>query len=75
MVDFFVISEHYSKASGVWEIYPKFIVKKSSDLMIRGRDFYAVWCEDLGLWSTNEQDVIELIDRELDNYAKKINLD
>ena len=71
MVDFFVISEHYSKASGVWEIYPKFIVKKSSDLMIRGRDFYAVWCEDLGLWSTNEQDVIELIDRELDNYAKK----
>ncbi len=39
--------------------------------MIRGRDFYAVWLEEQGLWSTNEQDVIELIDRELDNYAKK----
>ncbi len=71
MVDFFKISEHYSKASGLWEIYPKFIIRTSSDLMIRGRDFYAVWLEDLGLWSTDEQDVIKLVDRELDKYANK----
>lgn len=37
--------------------------------MIRGGDFYAVWVEDRGLWSTDEDDVIQLIDRELDRYA------
>ena len=42
---------------------------RSSDLMIRGGDFYAIWIEDRGLWSTDEQDALQLIDRELDNYA------
>lgn len=50
------------------EIYPKFMMKKSSDLMIRGGDFYAVWVEELGLWSTDEQYVIDIIDRELSRY-------
>ena len=39
--------------------------------MIRGGDFYAIWIEELGLWSTNEQDALALIDRELDAYAKE----
>jgi len=69
MLDFLIISTR-SKQRGVVEIYPKFIVKKSSDLMIRGGDFYAVWLEDCGLWSTNEEDVIRIIDNELDNYAR-----
>ena len=56
---------------GVIEIYPKFIIKKSSDLMIRGGDFYAIWIEERGLWSTDEQDALDLIDRELDKYAEK----
>lgn len=43
--------------------------------MIRGGDFYAIWVEDRGLWSTDEDDVTQLIDRELDNYAKEHNLD
>jgi len=70
MIDFLMISTRSTKR-GVIEIYPKFIIKKSSDLMIRGGDFYAIWIEELGLWSTDEQDVIRLIDRELDNYAKE----
>ena len=53
------------------DIYPKFIIKKSSDLMIRGGDFYAVWLEDEGLWSTDEQDALRLIDLELDKYASE----
>lgn len=53
------------------EIFPKFIIRKSKDLMIRGGDFYAVWCEDKGLWSTDEDDVREIVDRELDIYAEK----
>ena len=37
--------------------------------MIRGGDFYAVWIEELGVWSTNEQDALRIIDRELDKAA------
>ena len=70
MVDFLMISTRSPK-SGVIEIYPKFIIGKSSDLMIRGGDFYAVWIEERGLWSTDEQDVINLVDRELDKYANE----
>ena len=68
MLDFLMISQRKTKSSG-YEIYPKFIIKKSSDLMIRGGDFYAVWIEERGLWSTEEQDVLHLIDLELDRYV------
>ena len=70
MVDFLMISTRSTKR-GVIEIYPKFIIKKSSDLMIRGGDFYAIWIEERGLWSTDEQDALQLIDRELDKYAEE----
>lgn len=70
MLDFLMISTRSTKR-GVIEIYPKFIIKKSSDLMIRGGDFYAIWVEDRGLWSTDEQDALQMIDRELDAYAEE----
>lgn len=70
MIDFLMISTRSTKR-GFVEVYPKFIIKKSSDLMIRGGDFYAIWLEDLGVWSTDEQDALQLIDRELDNYYEK----
>ena len=68
MLDFIKISTRSPKRDVV-EIYPKFIMKKSSDLMIRGGDFYAIWIEERGLWSTDEQDVIQLVDRELKAFA------
>ena len=70
MVDFLRIATRSTKR-GIIEVYPKFIVGKSSDLMIRGGDFYAIWLEDRGLWSTDEQDAIKLIDKELDAYYEK----
>lgn len=70
MVDFLRIATRSVK-KGIIEVYPKFIVGKSSDLMIRGGDFYAIWLEDVGLWSTDEQDVITLVDRELQKYVKE----
>ena len=66
MLDFLMISRRSTK-KGV-EIYPKFIIKNSTDLMIRGGDFYAIWIDEKGLWSTDEQDAIRLIDKELENY-------
>ena len=70
MLDFMMISTRSTKR-GVIEIYPKFIVRKSSDLMIRGGDFYAIWIEERGLWSTDEDDALQLIDRELDRFAEE----
>ena len=70
MVDFLLISTRPTKR-GVIEIYPKFIIKKSSDLMIRGGDFYAIWIEERNLWSTDEQDALQIIDRELDRFMEE----
>lgn len=70
MVDFLMISTKSTKSGGT-EIFPKFIMGRSDDLMIRGGDFYAIWLENEKRWSTDEEDVIRMIDRELDIYAEK----
>lgn len=70
MLDFLKISKRRPKKDIV-EIYPKFIIKKSADLMIRGGDFYAIWVEEYGLWSTDEGDALRLIDQELENYMQE----
>lgn len=70
MIDFLMIATRTGKR-GTIEIYPKFIIKKSKDLMIRGSDFYAVWMEERGLWSTDEQDALQMIDHALDIYAEE----
>lgn len=70
MVDFLIISNKVTK-NGV-EIYPKFrLYPKSKDLMIRGGDFYAIWIEELGLWSTDEGEVSNIVDKELDKAANE----
>lgn len=71
MIDFLMISTRLAKR-GIIEIYPKFIIRNpSKHLMIRGGDFYAIWVEEKGLWSTSEQDAVDIIDAELDKYAKE----
>lgn len=69
MMDFYEISET-RKSNGVTEIYPEFFVGKYSDLMIKGGDFYAVWIEEKKLWSTNEDDLIKIVDRDIRQYVK-----
>ena len=68
-VDFLRITSKSVKKD-LTEVYPKFIMKTSKDLMIRGGDFYAIWDERKGLWSKDQDDVIELIDAEIDSYLK-----
>ncbi len=70
MVDFMIISTRKLKGGGV-EIYPRFIIKKSTDLMIRGGDFYAIWNEEIGLWSTDEDDATQLIDSLLQAFYEE----
>ena len=67
MLDFLKIST-VRKTSGV-EMRPIFVIKKTKDLMIRGRDFYAIWNEESKLWSKDEDVAINLIDAELEKEA------
>ena len=53
------------------EIYPVFLGQKSKDLMIRAKEFYAVWDEERGLWSNDIFDLIRLVDNELDKYYEE----
>ena len=65
-MDFIKICER-SKKNGI-EIYPEFQVRKTKDLMVRGKEFYAVWDAEAGLWSRDEYDVRRLVDEELWKY-------
>lgn len=67
-MDFLKVTWRNPKKTGPAEIYPVFIVKSSKDLMIKGGDFYAVWDERKGLWSTKQDDAIDLIDAELEKF-------
>jgi len=69
-MDFYQIKERSIK-KGVTEIYPDFKVGRSKDLMVRGKSFYAIWDEELGLWSTDEYDVQRLVDADLMAYYNK----
>ena len=60
--------------NGSIEIYPDFQVgDKESDLMIRGKQFYAIWDPDAGIWSTDELDVQKAVDKAL--RAKKVEIE
>jgi Predicted ATPase len=69
-MDFYQIRERETRAG--LEVYPDFIVRRSRDLMVRGRSFYAIWDEEIGLWSTDEYDVQRLVDEALYAHADKI---
>ena len=59
--------------NGWIEVYPNFRVgDKDSDLMVRGKSFYAIWDEEIGLWSTNEYDVQKVVDKELEKKKAEL---
>ena len=74
MLDFLQVATRSIKKDGkaVIEVRPEFLIMKSNDLMIRGGDFYAVFDEDSGLWSTEEDTLISLIDAEVRRVVEKV---
>ena len=66
-MDFYKIKTRVVKRNGyaVCEIYPDFVVGRTTDLMVQGGKFHAVWDEEKGLWSTDEYDVQRLVDQDL----------
>lgn len=74
MFDFYTIDEIEGKKGQVY-IKPSFLITHSSDLMIRGRDFYAYWDEATGLWSKDEDGLFDIIDADIAKYRKRIQED
>jgi len=70
-MDFYQILSRETKDKGI-ELYPDFIVKRSQDLMVQGRTFYAIWDKEKGLWSRDEYDVQRLVDEELEREASRL---
>lgn len=70
-MDFFQIKERSTK-KGALEVYPDFRVCRSTDLMIRGKGFYAIWDEEKKIWSTDEYDVQQLVDSKLLAHRDRI---
>lgn len=48
-----------------FEVYPEFLTKRTKDLMVRGKSFYAVWDEDTQLWTQDEYYISSKIDSEI----------
>lgn len=74
MLDFVKIKTDIKPGSKSVIIFPEYLSNSSRDLMIRGHAFYAVWDEEQGLWSRDEDDVIRMIDRRLMDYASESGL-
>jgi energy-coupling factor transporter ATP-binding protein EcfA2 len=70
-MDFFQIKERTTK-NGSIEVYPDFKVCRSKDLMIRGKMFYAIWNNETNLWTTDEYEVQQIVDKLLYEYQTKI---
>ena len=70
MLDFVDITYRVGK-KGMIEIYPIYKVKRTKDLMVKGKSFYAIWDEKRQVWSTDEYDVQRLIDEQLYDYKEK----
>ena len=68
----FMSVETVFRPNGTMEIFPKFHIRRSKDLMIRGHDFYAIWDEKNSRWSTDIQCVVDMIDDALREKYKEV---
>ena len=70
-MDFYKIKYKTGKPASSIEIYPEFQVKVSKDLMVKSKEFYAFWNEDSNRWSTDQFELIQKIDNDLDKYYEE----
>lgn len=72
MFDFLKVSKTWDSKKQRYVYSPVFIIRSTiKDLMIRSKDFYAIYNEETGLWEKNEARAIELIDAQVKAYAEK----
>ena len=72
MLDFVMVG--ITEKKDYTEVFPKFKIGKVSDLMVKGKAFYAIWNEKTKLWSTDLFEAVSLIDEFIDEAAVKLNI-
>lgn len=60
--------------AGMMEARPNFLYLNSRDIMLRNGNFIAVWNPETGLWSKNENDVINIVDSDVYDYVNNSGL-
>ena len=70
-MDFLKIKTQAMKKNKIL-LYPEFVIKASSDILVQGKKFFAIWDEEKSIWSRDEFRAIDLIDKELANQQKKM---
>lgn len=72
MFDFVKVVSVKPSKGGRNVVKPRFVTRKSKDLMTRGGDFYAAWLEDEQRWTMDYDDVLERIDRAVTDEIQRI---
>ena len=69
-MDFYTIVERNRRSE--LEVFPDFQTGEVTDLLGRGKSFYAIWDEEKGMWSTNENDVQRIVDKDIWKHVEEI---
>ena len=69
-MDFYEIKERALK-SGTTEVRPAWRILRFKDLMIRGKSFYAVYNPETHFWSTEEYDLMRIVDADVARRFKE----
>lgn len=72
-MNFVTIKSSYVKSRDATVIHPTFAVSKKVDnLLCKGKAFYALWDEKNNRWSTDEYDVVDYVDRLIDEAYETV---
>lgn len=70
-MSFFKVTEYEDRKTKVRKVRPSYRNTCPDDLIIRGGAFYAVYLPEKGLWSTEEFDLVHLVDKTLESYSSE----
>ena len=69
-MDFYEIKERALK-SGTTEVRPAWRVHQFKDLMVRGKSFYAVYNPETHFWTTDEYDLVRIVDADVTRHFQE----
>ena len=69
-MDFYEIKERALK-SGTTEVRPAWRVHQFKDLMVRGKSFYAVYNPETHFWTTDEYDLVRIVDSDVTRHFQE----
>lgn len=72
MYDFLSVKSNFIAKAQRYEYYPSFQIKTHiKDLMVRAKDFYALFDPKTNMWITDEATAIDMIDKQVEEHVKE----